>query len=63
MFGEFGAAGLKLRRGGEALDGGRVGAMSKHFAKGFDAIGAENHVRSDRQIEGIPLGAAWFSSE
>src|SRR6202158_2516104 len=54
MVGEWGAARLKLRDGGEAV-GGSVRAARKHFAKRFDTMGAENHVLRDREIEKIPL--------
>src|SRR6267154_149545 len=54
IFRRKGAAGLKLRDGGEA-GGGSVRAIRKHFANGLETIGAEDHVLRDREIKEIPL--------
>src|SRR5260370_3967719 len=55
IFGELGAAGLKLRNSGEAGGAGSMRSIRKHFAQRFDAAAAENHVRRHREIKEIPL--------
>ena len=55
VFRELPASGLKLRHACKAGGRGSMRAVRKHFAKRFNAAGAENHVWRDCKIEEIPL--------
>src|SRR2546427_12767712 len=55
VFRELPAPGLKLRHASKAGGRGSMRTIRKHFAKRFDAAGAENHVRRDCKTKEIPL--------